>query len=271
VWDGANTGSFTPFKDTNPNCQPEARYKALAQVHRTGTSSDFLNWPSWPDPELLEFDDDIGPQQLYTNAVMSYPRAPQILIGFPTRLFPEQSNRVEAILMSSRDGRTFRRWAEPVIPEDAPEDRAGNLSNYLAWGLLPTPGNEREYSVYASENYLSSTPSRLRRFTYRVDGLVALRGGEQGEQLTTKPLNVASGQLEINYLARPGGHVRVEIQDVAGRPLANFSAVDCDPLEGDEIAQSVSWQGDTHGPFTERPVRVRFEVKDAVVYSFRFK
>ena len=172
--------ALPPFKDTNPNCQPEARYKALAQLHRTGTSSDFLNWTSWPDPELLEFDDDIGPQQLYTNAVMSYPRAPQILIGFPTRLFPEQGNRVEPILMSSRDGRTFRRWAEPVIPEDAPEDRAGNRSNYLAWGLLPTPGNEREYSVYASENYLSSTPSRLRRFTYRVDGLVALRGGEQG-------------------------------------------------------------------------------------------
>ena len=355
VWDGAGTGSFTPFKDTNPNCPPEARYKALAQVHRTGTpylavqeemtvfaykspdgirwtisdgplitkgdfdsqnlafwdpyaglyreyhrirffqdpsgelilggirarpgfrsimtgtSSDFLNWTSWTEPELLEFDDDIGPQQLYTNAVMSYPRAPQILIGFPTRLLPEQGDRVEPILMSSRDGRIFRRWAEPVIPEDAPEGRAGNRSNYMAWGLLPTPGNEREYSVYASENYLSSTPTRLRRFTYRVDGFVALRGGEQGGQLTTKPLNVASGQLEINYLARPPGHVRVEIQDADGRPLANFSAADCDPLEGDEIAQSVSWQGDTHGPFTERPVRVRFEVKDAVVYSFRFK
>ncbi len=355
VWDGAGTGSFTPFKDTNPNCPPEARYKALAQVHRTGTpylavqeemtvfayksrdgirwtisdgplitegdfdsqnlafwdpyaglyreyhrvrffrdpsgelvlggirarpgfrsimtgtSSDFLNWTSWTEPKLLEFDDDVGPQQLYTNAVMSYPRAPQILIGFPTRLLPEQGNRVEPILMSSRDGRTFRRWAEPVIPEDAPEDRAGNRSNYMAWGLLPTPGNEREYSVYASENYLSSTPTRLRRFTYRVDGFVALRGGEQGGQLTTKPLNVASGQLEINYLARPGGHVRVEIQEADGQPLANSSAADCDPLEGNEIAQLVSWQGVKRGPFTERPLRVRFEVKDAVVYSFRFK
>ena len=38
VWDGAGTGSFTPFKDTNPACPPEARYKALAQVHRTGTA-----------------------------------------------------------------------------------------------------------------------------------------------------------------------------------------------------------------------------------------
>ena len=37
VWDGAGTGSFTPFKDTNSDCPPEARYKALGQVHRSGT------------------------------------------------------------------------------------------------------------------------------------------------------------------------------------------------------------------------------------------
>ena len=199
------------------------------------------------------------------------PRAPQILIGFPTRLLPEQNNRVEPILMTSRDGRRFKRWPDPVIPEDAPEERAGNRSNYMAWGLVPTPGNDREYSVYASENYLSMTPTRLRRFTYRLDGFVALSGGEQGGQLTTRPLLVAGGQLEINYLTRPGGRVRVEIQDDDGQPLANFSADDCDLLEGDEIAETVTWKTDGHGPFAGRPVRVRFEVKDADLFSFRFR
>ena len=29
VWNGPGTHCFTPFKDTNPNCKPEARYKAL--------------------------------------------------------------------------------------------------------------------------------------------------------------------------------------------------------------------------------------------------
>ena len=355
VFDGAGTGSFTPFKDANPNCPPEELYKALGQVHRDGTpyyaaqgemtvfsykspdgihwtisdgplitrgdfdsqntafwdpyaglyrefhrvrfyqppegdliiggfaarpgyrsimtgtaSKNFLNWTSWTKPELLKFDDDIGPQQLYTNAVRNCPRAPHILIGFPTRLLPEENNRVEPIFMSSRDGQTFRRWAKPVISEEAPEDRSGNRSNYMAWGLLTLPGNDREYSVYASENYLSRTPTRLRRFTFRADGFVALRGGKEGGQLTTKPLNVGGGKLEINYLARPGGQVRVEIQDVHGQPLANFSADDCDPLQGDEIAQQISWRGDANGPFTGRPVRVRFEVKDADVYSFRF-
>ena len=354
VWDGAGTGSFTPFKDTSPDCPPEARYKALGQVHRsgtpyfaaqgemtvfaykspdgihwtisdgplitkgdfdsqntafwdphaglyreyhrvrfyrnpegeliigglaarpgfrsimTGTSKNFLNWTSWSEPKLLEFDDDIGPQHLYTNAVMSYPRAPQILLGFPTRLLPDEGNRVEPILMASRDGRRFKRWNKPVIPEEAPKDRKGNRSNYLAWGLIPTPGNDREYSVYAAENYLSDSPTRLRRFTFRVDGFVALRGGERGGQLVTNPLNVSGGHLEINYVAQPDGHVRVEIQDAAGKPLINFSAAECDPLRGDEIAKKVTWKTDGHGPFSAQPVRVRFEVKDADLFSFRF-
>ena len=81
---------------------------------------------------------------------------------------------------------------------------------------------------------------------------------------------MAGGRLEINYLARPSGHVRVEIQHADGRPLANFSADDCDPLEGDEIAKYVTWNTDGNGPFAEKPVRVRFEVKDADLYSFRF-
>jgi hypothetical protein len=354
VWDGAGAHCFTPFKDANPDCRPEARYKALSQVHRTGrahfaaqgemtafaykspdgihwtisdgplitrgdfdsqntafwdqhagryreyhrvrfyrnpegeliigglrarpgfrsimtgTSKNFLNWASWSEPELLDFDDDIGPQHLYTNAVTPYARAPQILIGFPTRLLPEEGHRVEPILMASRDGRRFKRWDKPVIPEDAPKDRKGNRSNYMAWGIVPTPGNDREYSVYASESYLSGTDTRLRRFTYRVDGFVALRGGKQGGQLITRPLSVAGGRWELKYVARPNGHVRIEIQDAAGRPLTNFSATDCDPLKGDEIAKHVTWNTDGNGPFSGKPVRVRFEVKDADLFSFRF-
>ncbi len=355
VWDGAGSHCFTPFKDTNPSCPPDARYKALAQVHRTGrphyavkgemtvfaykspdgfrwtmsdgplitfgdfdsqntafwdshagvyreyhrvralkkedgdvviggapayggyrsimmgTSKNFLNWASWSRPRLLEYSDKLGDQHLYTNAVMPCPRAPHILIGFPTRLLPEEGHRVEPILMASRDGRRFHRWNLPVVPEDAPEDRKGNRSNYLAWGVVPTPGNDREYSVYASESYLSGPDSRLRRFTYRVDGFVAFRGGEKGGHLVTKPLRAGSGQLEINYAARPGGSVRIEIQDAAGKPLKNFTAELCDPLKGDEISQVVRWNGDGEGPFTHEPVRIRFEVQNADLYSFRFK
>ena len=79
----------------------------------------------------------------------------------------------------------------------------------------------------------------------------------------------------MTFLAAPwillrDGHVRIEIQDATGRPLTNFSAADCDRLEGDEIAKTVIWKTDGNGPFAAQPVRVRFEVKDADLFSFRF-
>lgn len=34
VWAGIGTHNFTPFKDANPDCTPEAKYKALASHDR---------------------------------------------------------------------------------------------------------------------------------------------------------------------------------------------------------------------------------------------
>src|SRR5690606_18993266 len=103
------------------------------------------------DPVFLEYP-GAPKEHLYTNTIRRYSRAPHLFIGFPARFQP-QSQQVEPVLMSSRDGRTFHRWTEPVIPFTAPEDRDGNRSNYMAWGLVQLPGAERELSVYATEAY----------------------------------------------------------------------------------------------------------------------
>ena len=48
VWEGIGHHNFAPFKDTNPNCKPEARYKALASGEKKGlvafTSPDAIHW-----------------------------------------------------------------------------------------------------------------------------------------------------------------------------------------------------------------------------------
>ena len=36
VWDGVEVHNFTPFKDANPACKPEQRYKALGWDPRAG-------------------------------------------------------------------------------------------------------------------------------------------------------------------------------------------------------------------------------------------
>ena len=58
VWIGAGNHNFTPFKDTNPNCKPEAQYKALAR-HEGGLlafqSRDGIHWSLMqPEPVITE-------------------------------------------------------------------------------------------------------------------------------------------------------------------------------------------------------------------------
>jgi hypothetical protein len=233
----------------------------------TGTSSDYVNWTA---PVLLNYGDAPN-QHLYTNAVQPYDRAPHILLGFPTRYLPAEGQRVEPTFMASHDGLNFKRWLDPVIPEDAPEDRDGNRSNYMTWGLVQLPGNEKEYSVYATEAYYTGPDSRVRRFTYRVDGFVSLRGTGQGGSLVTKPLVFEGDELQLNVATQDGGSVRVELQNTAGKPLDGFALSDCQPLQGDSIEQAVVWSGGKLSSLAGKPVRVRFEVNNADIYSFKFE
>jgi hypothetical protein len=250
---------------------------------RMAVSDDFVNWT---DPVPLKYPGDTD-REMYTNAVIPYERAPHILIGFPTELTDLFSvEQVHPIFMTSRDGGgTFLRHGEPLIPAEAPQERDGNRSNYMAHGLVR--GNEREYFVYATEGYgyeesdskpgwskKSSAPAtRLRRFTYRVDGFMSVRCGLAGGAIVTKPLLFQGDRLVINYIAWPvhPGEVRVEMQDANGQPLEGLTLTDCKPLRGDEIDQHVTWRsGVTPGVYAGRPVRLRFQLKHADLFSFQF-
>jgi hypothetical protein len=233
----------------------------------TGTSSDFLHWT---DPVFLEYP-DAPKEHLYTNAILPHPRAPYLLVGFPTRFHPERGQQVEPTLMSSRDGETFHRWLEPLIPVTAPEDREGNRSNYMAWGMVRLPDEPRHYSLYATEAYYTGPDSRVRRFTIRLDGFVSLHAAEGAGELVTPPLRFSGDRLEVNYSAAKGGSLRVELQDAEGHPIERFALDDCDAMTGDEIAANVRWSGRTNvGSLADQSVRIRFRVDQADLFSFRF-
>jgi hypothetical protein len=230
---------------------------------RTATSKDFVHWQNQADLKYV----DSPAEHLYTNAILPYFRAPHLFIGFPTRFHPK-TEQVEPLFMSSRDGVLFRRWSEPLIPITAPKDRDGNRSNYMTWGLLQLPGNDRELSVYATEGYYAGPGSRVRRFVFRIDGFVSLRAQGEGE-LLTKPLTFAGSTLSLNLVSRGGA--RVELQDLAGRPLDGFTIEDCLPIQGDFIEHAVRWKsGADLGRFAGRPVRLRIVMNDADVFSLRF-
>lgn len=227
------------------------------------TSDDFLHWS---DPVDLKYP-GAPHQHLYTNAIRSYPRAPHIRIGFPTRYEPKQS-QVEPVFMASRDGLTFTRFDEPVIPKTAPKDRMGNRSNYMANGLVSLPGNDREYAVYGTEAYYEGPDTRLRRFMYRVDGFVSIHA-DQSAAVSTKPFELAGDTCRLNYATEKGGVVRIEVQDLAGQPIDGFSAKECRPLIEDEIAATVRWSKSL-SELKGRPVQLKIELKQADIYSLQF-
>jgi hypothetical protein len=233
----------------------------------TCTSDDFL---TWTEPAFLDYG-NAPREHLYTNAVLPYERAPHLLLGFPTRFLPEKE-QTEPTFMASRDGQTFRRWPEAVIPRTAPKDRDGNRSNYMAWGLVQLPGRDNELSVYAKEAYYTGPGSRLRRFTYRTDGFVAVHAPAEGGELTTRPLRFQGERLVLNFVTAATGSGRVEVQDADGKPLAGLALDDCQPLQGDAVAGAVAWKAAADlGKWAGKSVRLRFELKDADLFAFRFQ
>jgi hypothetical protein len=251
---------------------------------RTCVSTDFkkftdefdLVYPGKPNQSALPY---LDRTQLYTNAVQTYPRAPHLFVGFPTQFVPKTKTtpakfyQTQPLFMSSRDGVTFRRWDEPVIPTTAPENRDGNRGNYMAWGLVQLPGDERRVSVYASEGNRKHGPTRLRRFTYRTDGFVGITAGDNAGDLLTKSLVAEGNTLTVNYQAAPGGKLRAELQDAEGRPLEGFTLADCEPLAGDDIDATIRWKGaDAIRPETlAKPFRIRFVLENATLYSMKFE
>jgi hypothetical protein len=230
---------------------------------RTATSKDFIHWTNQADLKYVNSPDE----HLYTNAVMPYFRAPHLLIGFPTR-FQAKTEQVEPVFMTSRDGVLFRRWSEELIPITAPKDRGGNRSNYMTWGLLQLPGQDRELSVYATEAYYAGPGSRVRRFTFRTDGVVSVRARGEGV-LLTKLFTFAGSKLSFNIASKRG--TRVELQDQGGKPLPGFAMEDCLPIAGDFIEHTVRWKsGIDLIQHAGRPVRLRLAMNRADLYSIRF-
>lgn len=335
---GDGCGTFAPFLDTNPNCPPESRFKALATMGndverkknpalqayhsadglrwslmrekpvitagsfdsqntaffdselgayraywryftggytdergwkpsgvraiRTATSKDFLTWENQAN---LAYGKEAPKVQLYTNAVRPYARAPHLLLGFPTRYQPKGS-QVEPVLMTSRDGVNFKRWEEPLIPITAPKDRDWNRSNYMTIGVLSLPGKPNELSVYATEAYYQGPGSRIRRFSFRVDGFVSA-SAENGEVIT-KPLTFTGLKLVLNLVS--GGETRVEVQDEKGKAIPGFALDDCAPIQGDLIDHAVSWKGGSLEKLAEKPVRLRFHLIEADLFAMQF-
>jgi hypothetical protein len=90
--------------------------------------------------------------------------------------------------------------------------------------------------------------------------------------MVTRPFTFDRSRLAANYSTSAAGGVQVEIQDAAGQPIPGYALADADPLVGDEILRVVTWGGQNDvGPLAGKPMRLRFVMRDADLYSLQFE
>lgn len=254
------------------------------------TSDDFLHWS---DPVPVTYSDTgstMPSQHLYTNQTQPYFRAPHIYISMPGRL--QQGRRVltdeqgasvdvhagggglkdvaDGVLLTSRAGTALFDFSfrESFVRPGIGYNNWTSRNNYPALGIVPTgPG---EISIYVQRNY-GQRSAWLERMTLRLDGFVSVNAPYDGGQFLTRPLTFSGTTLEINYSTSAAGSIRVEILDTGGSPIEGYGLTDCPEIIGDEISRVVRWEGgsDLSG-LIGKPVRLRFHMVDADLYSLRF-
>jgi hypothetical protein len=254
------------------------------------TSPDFLNWSDFTPMTYSDTGSTTPSQHLYTNQTQPYFRAPHIYIALPGRfqagrrvLTDEQAKAVDAdpggggagdiadgVFLTSRAGSTLYDFTfrESFVRPGIGYSNWTSRNNYPACGVVPTgPG---EISLYVQRNYGQKT-GYLERMTLRTDGFVSVNAPYDGGEMLTRPLLFSGSRLSLNYATSAAGSVRVEIQDTAGRPIDGFKLDDCPEIIGDEIERLVKWKSsDDVSGLAGKPVRLRFVLRDADLFSLRF-
>jgi hypothetical protein len=252
-------------------------------VSRT-TSSDFINWT--PPVEMTYGDTPF--EHLYIQQTSPYFRAPHIYVAIGARLLPdrkiattEQLNDLkvdptqhkglsEPYLMTTRGDSLYdRTFMEAFIRPATGLNNWSARCNFPALNVVQT-GLE-EMSLYVNQDYTQPT-SHLHRYAMRLDGFSSINAPYKGGEVLTKPFFFSGKELEINYSTAAAGDIQIEIQDIDGKPINGFSISDCQLLIGNELARTVSWTGGSDlSKLVSRPIRLRIHMKDADLFSMRFK
>ena len=268
----------------------------------TSASEDILNFPPGKQVSREQGKDDA----LYTNQMQPYHRAPHILLGFPLRYtdrgvkswewpamsaLPGLANRksrsakegrfgtavTDAVLLASRDGETVRLWEESFMRPGPRQKKSWVYGdNFIFWGLVETASHlgdaPNEISFYSTESYWEGDATEVRRSTLRLDGFVSAQAPVSGGELVTKSVIFAGNSLSLNFETGGPGELKVELQNEDGTPVPGYTLAECYPIFGDHLDFSVSWKrkGTDVSTLAGKPVRLRFTLKDADLYAFRF-
>lgn len=269
-------------------CDVYGREGFRRTVART-TSKDLMTWTA-PVPMTYG---DTPREQFYVNNTQPYFRAPHLYIA-PAARFMEGRRAItdaqakaiglhtvlghthaedcsDGVLLTSRSGSAQydRTFMETFIRPGVGVGHWGSRSNYPLTGIFPC--GKDCIMFWVTRQYMQDT-WHIERLLLRTDGFASVSAPWAGGEMVTKPLTFAGQELEINYRTGAAGFVRVEIQNPAGRPIPGQTLDDCPEIIGDEIERVVAWrQGTDVSRLAGQPVRLRFVMKEADLFSLRFR
>lgn len=261
----------------------QGEFKGFRTVSRT-TSPDFIHWS---DPVEMDFREPLQ-EHLYTNQTHPYFRAPNLYISLAARFMPgrrvlsqEAFQKIggeaqysgdcsDAVLLTSRGGEQYdRTFREAFIRPGLGIENWSSRTNYPACGIVPT--GEGEMSLYVQRRY-GQNAHYLERLALRTDGFASVHAGFEEGELLTKPFRFQGERLLINYSTSAAGSIHIEIQDENGESINGFSIEESTEIIGDMIERTVDWlPGDDVSALQGKTIRLRFIMKDADLFSFRFE
>ena len=266
---------------------PTTADKSLRSVMRA-TSSDFVNWEPGV---LMDYRTEGGPapaEEFYINQTRPYFRAPHIYFALPARFMAgrpalseeeaeglqvhetQLSDCSDACFMTTRPGRDWydRTFMEALVRPRIGLDHWTARCNYPVDGIVQTGTDEM--SIYVDEHY-AQPANQVRRYSLRLDGFASVRAPHGGGELLTRPLSFSGNALELNYATGAAGSLRVEIREEDNRPIPGYTLGDSRDIFGNRVAGQPRWEnGSDLSDLAGRPVRIRFVMRDADLYSLRF-
>ena len=254
-------------------------------------SPDFTHWT---EPEMLDFGEGED-YPLYTNVVSPYCRAPQMLLGFPSRYMERKAwtetfdelcgaekrkermkvhprfglTVTDCVFMCSRDGKTFFRHEDAFLrpgPENGNNWLYGDC--YPARGFAETPadteGEPNELSMYVPRYHWMNRPKEVVRYTLRLDGFASLHAGYKKEEtVTTKPFVYDGSELYINFATSARGYLYVTLR-------CGNETVESLETFGDSVDRRVVFPAGAISAFSGKEVTMEIRMRDAELYAFRF-
>ena len=278
-------------------------YRSMARI----TTKDLK---TWSEPVVMTYG-DTAREQFYTNNTDPYFRAPHLYVAPAARfmwnrraiteaqadqagLRMSQGHRYDvdcsdAVLLTSRAGsRQYdRTFMETFIRPGLGYGNWVSRTNYPFTGIFPC--GDEQIQMFVARHYMQDS-WHAERLLLRTDGFASVSAPHAGGEMVTRPFTFSGMELEINYRTSAPGYIKVEVLN--GEAPYNGAATDgetvaaalhaaripghalddCPEIIGDEIKRTVAWKSGTDiSALAGTPIRLRFVMKDADLFSVKFE